>query len=114
MQINLCPKAFLVHKLHTFLFQHVKHGIFHKLTPKQLPKYRGLKTGNLDLGEFLSSNFVGWLTLKVNIATKEKRSTESKVSIFFPIKSRYIFWYETCQEAQIRKFKVEVVGVRNG
>ena len=25
---NLCSKAFLLPKLHTFLFQYVKHGIF--------------------------------------------------------------------------------------
>ena len=65
--------------------------------------------------EFLSSNFVGWLTLKANFAPKKKRSTKSKVSIFFPMKNRYIFWFKICHEheAQISKFMVEEVVVRN-
>ena len=63
--------------------------------------------------QFSSSNFVGWLTLKANFAPKNKRSTKSKVSLFFPMKNRYIFWYKTCHEAQIGKFMVEEVGVRN-
>ena len=60
--------------------------------------------------QFSSSNFVGWLTLKANFAHKKKRSSKSKVSLFFPMKNRYIFWYKTCHEAQIGKFMVEEVG----
>ena len=65
---NLCSEALLLPKLHTFLFQHVKHGIFSESDLQKSAKYRGFKIGNLDLVQFLSSNFVDWLTLKAIIA----------------------------------------------
>ena len=88
---NLCSEAFLHPTLHTFLFQHVKHGIFSESDLQKTAKYRGFKIGNLDLVQFLSSNFVDRLTLKAIIAPQKELSTKSKVFVFFQMKSRYIF-----------------------
>ena len=41
---NLCSKAFLLPKLHTFLFQYVKHVSFSEIDPHKLPIFIGSKT----------------------------------------------------------------------
>ena len=48
---TLCPKAFLLHKLHTFLFDNVRNSNFSNKDSLALAQNYGLKMGNSRIGQ---------------------------------------------------------------
>ena len=57
--------------------------------------------------QFFSFNFVGWLTLKANIAPQKKRLTKSKVSIFLPIKIDTFFGIKHAKRPKLANLRLK-------